>query len=282
MTISNALELYILDCRSRNLSPRTIKFYREKGARLIGALGDRDIGGVTTVELRQFIGTISVRSMPRYFQVVRTIFGFAHREELIAVDPSRKLKRPKVDEIEIQPLTSEQIKKLYHIAGHTGRNRKRDAAIFALLVGTGIRSGELLNLRREDISTDGIMVNGKGRHRRYIPLRANVGLLLMKYDAVTPPPTDGKFFRGKNGKGLNENELRAVFWRLVDRSGIKVWPHLLRHTFASSFMSRDGADVLKLQRICGWKTLSMAQRYAHLSQEAIRSAMNEYSPADLL
>lgn len=282
MTITEGIEFLVLDCKSRNLSPRTVEFYLQKLGRFAASFPGKEVEQITTTDLRRFMLTVPQRSGPRFAQCLKTLFRYLHAEELIAENPSARLKRPKVDEIDVTPLTPAQIQLLAKLARSTGTDTKRDEAIFATLISTGMRGGELIGIKEDDVTPLGITINGKGRHRRTVPIPAKLGLLLIKFTGSRMSATSGQFFRGPRGQQLDENGLHAIFVRLSKRSGLRVYPHLCRHSFASHFMNQSGASVLSLQAICGWKVLAMANRYAHIGKDALATSMNSYSPASLL
>jgi integrase/recombinase XerC len=87
-----------------------------------------------------------------------------------------------------------------------------------------------------------------------------------------------RFFRSRNGIALRPEALTLMIGRLGDTAGIKTHPHKLRHTFATHYMSNDGADVLTLQAICGWSTLAMAQRCSHTTVAKLQRSIDSFSP----
>jgi site-specific recombinase XerD len=76
--------------------------------------------------------------------------------------------------------------------------------------------------------------------------------------------------------------LTTLMIRLGRRAGVDLHPHRLRHTFATSFMSHDGADVLHLKEICGWTTLAMANRYAKPTMAKMIRMVDSFSPVNQL
>jgi integrase/recombinase XerD len=91
-----------------------------------------------------------------------------------------------------------------------------------------------------------------------------------------------QFFRNRTGHALTPEALTQIIRRIGKGAGIKLYPHLLRHTFCTHFMANDGADVLSLQSIAGWSTIAMADRYAKSQLPKLKRSMESFSPANNL
>jgi integrase/recombinase XerC len=149
-----------------------------------------------------------------------------------------------------------------------------------------MRREELCNLREENVRLkDAVMlIHGKGRKQRLIPIPVHLIKLLARYQATRNQSRvfDHKcdrFFRSRHGGPMTPDALTQLMVELGNHAGIKLHPHLLRHTFATMFMANDGADVLTLQAICGWSTLAMAQRYSHSTMPKLQRSMDSFSPS---
>jgi integrase len=194
------------------------------------------------------------------------------------------------------------------------------------LVGTGLRREELCQLRDQDVRLEVIatkrrddvswiedleapamtklairmyfsgseadheggmmLVHGKGRKQRLVPIPAELRLLLSQYvyrrkDSRAAGRCD-RFFRDRNGTPMTGPNLTTLMIRLGRRAGVDLHPHRLRHTFATSFMSHDGADVLHLKEICGWTTPAMANRYAKPTMAKMIRMVDSFSPVNQL
>lgn len=289
MKYEDAVELLIIEAESRRLSPQTIRFYRE---RLLGAaktLCGREVEGITVFDLRQVIGKASVGSAPHIHQVLRRLFRFLESEELIKTNPARRFAAPKSVVKAIEPLTTEQISRLYATAKERGGYLGlRNSVIIATLVGTGLRRAELCNLRDEDVRLrEGfILVSGKGGRQRIVPLPSSLRLLLARYrsqrDCLKSAGRSNFFFRSRHGGQVSLEDLSGLVRETGRQAGVAAHTHKLRHTFASAYMENDGAEILALRALCGWSTLAMAQRYAHASLPKLQRSMEAFSPANRL
>jgi integrase len=148
----------------------------------------------------------------------------------------------------------------------------RVRAIVTIALHTGMRLGEILNLRHRDLDfRSGLILipNSKNGEPRHIPMDAAVTSLLNEY----PHHSNSELvFANKAGDKLSA--IRNSFTAACERSGIvNLHFHDLRHTFASHWMMAGG-DLYVLKDILGHKSIVMTQRYAHLSPEFKRAAVN--------
>ena len=287
LTVGQAVDLLLLDSRVRNLSPASVLFYRKSLKELVRLYGDRPAASVTTADLRAFFEP--GRTIQTY-RSVRRLFKFLVLEEEIAQNPLRRIPKPKEEQKVVEPLTPAEVKRLYEHArqwrpGYIGA---RDGAIIATLVGSGIRRQELCLLTDKDVRFEQgvLLVNGKGRKQRLVPIAPKLARILMRYLATRNRTRfvlqSDRFFRGRQGEALTPLAVTNMLDRLSKATGVHCWPHRLRHTFASHFMRQPGTDVLRLQAICGWSVLAMATRYAKIDVKTLAEAMASASPANLL
>ena len=135
-----------------------------------------------------------------------------------------------------------------------------------------MRRGEILNLEKDDISTEGraaIIRTSKNGEPRVIPLSNRALDAVARAMSVTE-----KVFGGKGGETLETANLEYNFRMAVKRSGLKdLRFHDLRHTFATRLV-RSGADIYAIQKLLGHKSLEMTSRYAHHDVESLRKAMD--------
>jgi integrase len=148
----------------------------------------------------------------------------------------------------------------------------RVRAVVHILLHTGMRLGEALNLRWQDIdfSVGLILIrDSKNGQPRHIPMDAAVVDLLNSYPRH--PTSDLVFANAHGGKFKG---IREGFKNARDRAGlVDLRAHDLRHTFASQWVMAGG-DLYLLKEILGHKSILMTQRYSHLSPQFTRSAVN--------
>jgi len=154
------------------------------------------------------------------------------------------------------------------------------------LLDTGLRIGELVNLKMQDVYMDeGLLkVMGKDRKERIVPVGSNAQRALQRYLFRYRPkpslPDISNVFLSVYGKPLTENGIKLIFVRPARKSGVaRLHAYLCRHTFAIRFLINGGC-VFTLQQILGHSTLEMARHYANLASNHVVIQHQKFSPLD--
>ena len=155
-----------------------------------------------------------------------------------------------------------------------------------ILLDTGLRIGELVNLKMEDVHMDEgyLKVLGKGKKERIVPIGKFVQMELLHFiEKVRPQPYYSdcdKLFLSRGGKPITVNTVKLVFSRLAKSSGVnRLHAHLCRHTFAINYLL-NGGDIFSLREILGHTTLEMVNHYLHFTSSQITAQHHKYSPMD--
>ena len=229
-----------------------------------------------------------------YAQVIKGFLNWAGREDLIAESIGRRIKVPRADEKVIEIFSPEQIKRLFAACRQEPyiNLQYRDRAMLAVLLGTGIRAGELCSLTLDRIFVNSrdpkdsyIRVKGKGRKEREIGLPPSAVEHLMKY--VRRYREAGQWinaaFVGRKRAAMTPSGLDQWMDRLGSSAGIagvRCSPHTLRHTFAVNFLLARG-DIYLLSRILGHSDIKTTEIYLRaVKQHQIRKA--SFSVLDLI
>jgi integrase/recombinase XerC len=152
----------------------------------------------------------------------------------------------------------------------------RDAAVMALLYGSGLRISEALGLKRRDVPLPGagdvIIVTGKGNKTRMVPVLQNVLALVQAYVAMCPHPLppEGPVFVGARGGPLSPRIIQLTMERLRGALGLpdSATPHALRHSFATHLLTRGG-DLRAIQELLGHASLSTTQIYTGIDSDRL-------------
>jgi integrase/recombinase XerC len=160
----------------------------------------------------------------------------------------------------------------------------RDAAVLALLYGSGLRISEALGLKGGDLGAtarDAITVTGKGRKQRMVPVLPQVQKLVADYVALCPYdlPVDGPLFVGAKGGPLSPRIVQLTMARLRGALGLAetATPHALRHSFASHLLARGG-DLRAIQELLGHASLATTQIYTEVDAERLIEAYRNAHP----
>jgi site-specific recombinase XerD len=245
---------------------------------------------ITMLDLQRVIISVPPLSAHRVFRYIKRLFSYLEFNEVITKNVARKLETPKKSKRIIRPLNMEDIAKIMEAAktskGKGSYLALRDQAILALFVGTGIRRAELCLLQDRDVDFEHetLFIKGKGDKERLIPIASKLKLLLWRYKAArNKTKANAKshfFFKTNQGNGFHPDNVYKVIKRISKLCGVKFYPHKLRHTFCTEFMSQDGADLLHLKAIAGWESFEMAKRYAEPSMAKLRRNMGKFSPIE--
>ncbi|CZE48261.1 tyrosine-type recombinase/integrase [Campylobacter geochelonis] len=157
-------------------------------------------------------------------------------------------------------------------------NSDRNKGIIKLIIFTGIRVGEAINLRKKDISEDGelfvIRIRGKGNKYRVVMIKKH---LIQNHLDTLPTHFDNKegfVFINKNGARLTQAYISRIVEQILFKAGIrkeKNGAHMLRHTFAT-MLYRKQKDLVLVQEALGHASLNTSRIYTHFDSDKLRLA----------
>jgi site-specific recombinase XerD len=239
---------------------------------------NRAITAVTTFyEYHIASKTLDFKQFERFFMPMG--LGTKRLLDGIAKSKPRRKKLVKLKEPKKFPgcLTNEQVEIL---AGAC--SRLRDKLIILMLNGTGIRKGELLGLRHQDIgdfgdnsikivkrlNSNGVRVKGQ---ERIIPVSKDLlemynDYLIYEYPEVQSEYVFINVWEGRIGEPMNPKVINTMFDRLSEKTQIEVYPHLFRHTFATRLI-KSGYPIDRVKHLLGHTSIQTTlDVYSHLIQ----------------
>jgi len=148
----------------------------------------------------------------------------------------------------------------------------KERLILTLLYGLGLRISELASLELSNISSEWILIVGKGNKERQVPLLEQINREIGYYIKCENPK---KFLLEKDDKEMNSHQIRYIFSKIFKRSGIKATPHQLRHSFATHLL-HYGARISDVSELMGHSSMVSTQIYTQLENS---KKLNEYSKA---
>ena len=227
--------------------------------------------------------------MQNYHKHLRAFFNWLLNEEVISESPMERISVPVARSNQIQPFTPEQVRAILDAARHS-KHKRRDEALVALLLDSGVRVSEACGLRVKDIDWHNhrCTVLGKGNKTRTAPLGRSSSRLLWQYLKEERRGPDEPLFlsdRGqRTGEALTRNGMFQLIQRLGQRAGleaIRCSPHTFRHTFAVMFL-RAGGNSFTLKEILGHTSLHITNRYVALAQADIDNQHRQFSPMNII
>jgi integrase/recombinase XerC len=265
----------------RRLSPKTLEAYARDLRQCLIFLsqhwGERvtlkRFASLEATDIRAFMAMrradeIGGRSLMRALAGLRSFGRFLEREGKGRVGALSAIRAPKIGKSLPKPIHIGAAKRLADADERAGEDRDpwilaRDAAVMALLYGSGLRISEALGLKHRDVPKPGegdvVIVTGKGNKTRMVPVLQNVLQLIEDYAAICPYSLSpaGPMFIGARGGPLSPRIIQLAMQRLRGALGLpdSATPHALRHSFATHLLSR-GADRPAIHELLGHASLS--------------------------
>ncbi len=287
----------------RRMSPKTVEAYRRDVGQFLAFLSEHlggspslsDLAALKPADVRAFMAArratgIGSRSLMRALAGVRSFARFLERNHKGNVAAIRAVRAPKIAKTLPKPLAIDAAKRIVDADLRAGEEREpwvlaRDAAVLALLYGSGLRISEALGLRRQDVPVpragDVIVVTGKGNKRRMVPVLPQVLEAIADYLALCPyvVAPDGPLFVGAKGGPLSPRILQLAMARLRGALGLPetATPHALRHSFATHLLARGG-DLRAIQELLGHASLSTTQIYTAVDAERLLEVYRSTHP----
>jgi site-specific recombinase XerD len=252
--------------KQNNKSVSTVVAYGKDIDQLVAFLEDlqrNHIHEVSKEDIEAFLAKLSSegytpKSISRKINSTRTFYRFLKVSEYITDDPSLLVSHPKYQLAPPRILSPMEYRALRDAA----RNDNRMFAVIELLLQTGIRIGELANLKLSDITNNGLHIAPFEKHEeRIVPLNKRGQEALDRYLESRPKVTNDHVFVTKSGKPFLIRNIRTAverYFRLAEIKNAKV--NDLRHTFVAHHL-KHGVSLTVLSKVLGHKRVSTTERY---------------------
>ncbi|MEZ2661280.1 tyrosine-type recombinase/integrase [Aneurinibacillus aneurinilyticus] len=226
---------------------------------------------------------------------LKIFFNYLEKNDIITDkgNPTKKIEYAK-QEVKIEVFNDNHIKQML---GYYRRIKYRDKSLFAyrdysmilVLLGTGIRLGELCNLKWKevDLVNGTIIVFGKKRQQSSVPITDKLIKELAEYKVFCERQFEELteyVFINRNGEQLTPNAVKCIFKRLkeiMNFKDVRLSAHTFRHTFAHRMLA-NGCDVFTLQKMLRHSNLRMTERYLAIWGTALRDQNNKFNPLNNL
>jgi site-specific recombinase XerD len=279
---------------NRDRSPKTVHGYGSDLRQFEKWLG-RPLESMTNADVRMYRDYLfekgaSANTISRHLASLAS-FGMwgETRGGLFAENPALHVEQVEVSMLAPRWLTKVQKKRLLNVIEEDARKAKekyprlwllrfRDAVMVRFLLHTGLRVGELCDLRLSDLTLGerkgSVLVRrGKGRKQRVVMLMNETRKDLAEWLKVRPPVLSDCLFVGQVGDEIQPRLVQRVVQRYAEAAEIEdLTPHVLRHTFARSLLD-SGATPFEVAKLLGHSSLDSTMRYTQPSEEDLRNAV---------
>lgn len=283
-----ATDEFLRHLRERNASAHTIKAYAGDLDAFAAYTGSRDWKAIDHIVIRGFLSQLydkglSKTSVARALAAVRSLYRWLAQEGVVEQNPAKLVSTPRLPRKLPRVPTIEEVNsvldgKMPEVASFP----ERDRLLLELLYGCGIRNSELVGINVDDIrlSSQAVLIRGKGKKERYVPFGDAVRVALAIYLpwrqqllANRKRATPALLLNQRGGR-LTTRSVGRIVKRIAIAKGLSpdVHPHTLRHAFGTH-MLEEGADLRAIQELLGHERLATTQRYTQLS---VKHMMNVY------
>lgn len=264
--LSELQQDFLKNLESRGRATATILAYGKDLEQLLASLaqnGKTTPDSVRTADIEAFRDSLrsnsyTDKSVSRKLNAIKTFFGWMVSQKIIENDPAAPVAHPKYQNPPPRILSRMEYRALRDAA----RNDLRIKAIIELMLQTGVRIGEVANLKIEDIKDDKIVIQAyESQPQREIPINTSAKQALEDYLKIRSKTTISHVFVTKTGRPLLVRNIRSAIDRYFKESGIEnAKVNDLRNTFITHQL-KSGVDIVTVSKIAGHKRLSTTEHY---------------------
>lgn len=295
------LRKFLIVKNVKGCTPRTIEFYGKEVRKILNMIG-KTVDDVTADDIRLYtakrlkVDKVSEVTVGNEQRALGSFFSWLYAEEIIKRNPMSKVEKIKKRKTNKKAFTEMEIEQLRSAA-----QGEKEKAIVEVLLSTGCRVSELVQIKTEDIDNDRILVVGKGQKERYVYLNARAQFALEKYMKERKDINPYLFPKGesvvnmphggigpeelknwwKNPENIKEghtdkSSIESMTRKLAKRAGVEsANPHKFRRTCATMALRR-GMPIEQVSRMLGHEELSTTQIYLDLTEDELALAHKKY------
>lgn len=287
MTLKTAMDEFLFSKKLAGLSPKTITSYREAILPAVRQIGtDISLSDVTYEKTATYIMTLYDRPLSRasvssYVRNIRIFLRWVYAEYELPFNPA-KLKVPKSPKKVVHIYNDDEIKLIFDlIETSEAWITKRNRAVIALMLDSGLRQSEICQLMKAAIDRERMImkVTGKGAKDRMVPLGKFARTLLDQYLESCPYKTVSYVFCDRRGNQMSNNAVKLFVSKLQHKLPFQLSSHRLRHNFATNFCidhvrETGKTDVYDLSILMGHESIETTKKYEHFAHEIIAAENN--------
>ena len=290
MFLKDAVEEYLLYLQhERSGSHNTLKSYAgslQRFANWLAANGTPNppVVEITTLLARRYLYHLSEqglrpRTRLRHWAAIRSLFTMLTEREVFSENPLAKIALPKKDPARRLLVSDEELIQVIEAAGsqRIAWRAARDQAVLAILIFTGLRRTEVLDLRLQDVDLGRSMLyvaHGKGDKARWVPLCREAKEYVETWLTFRPPAMHDWLWAYGQARRLSANGLAGTLESAKQSAGLggaeNIKPHSIRHRAATRLL-QNGADLRAVQAWLGHSHLATTAIYLHCDEKRLQS-----------
>ncbi|MDY5248634.1 MAG: tyrosine recombinase XerC [Bacilli bacterium] len=284
--------------KERRFSLHTVESYKEDVSFFVGFLSDnkKSVKEVDVALIRGYLleltnSGLSKSTIKRNIAALKHFYKFLFLRNYISNEPFELITSPKQEEKLPDFLSDDEIVQLLEAnRRRTDELSSRDQAILELMFASGLRASEVVNLTLQSLYLREriIRVFGKGKKERIVPFTNSCRECLEEYLNVTRRKLldknvnrskENHVFLNSRGEKLTNRGLEYIMEEIEKKTGcyMKLHPHKLRHSFATSLLSK-GADLRTIQEFMGHESIGTTQVYTHVTYSEMKSVYDKAFP----
>jgi integrase/recombinase XerC len=291
--MSKSIHNFLRSLQQRNASPNTILAYTKDLTSFVTYIGEVKPSEVDHVRIRGYLSDLYDKglgktSVARHLAAVRSFYKWMAREGMVKQNPASLVSTPKLPKKLPRVPTMEEINTVLDAdMPENAAFPERDAVILELLYGCGLRNSELIGINLDNIhwSNEAILVRGKGKKERIVPLGETAAEAIREYLPKrqellkSKKKTNPALLLNLRGTRLTTRSVGRIVKQIAIARGLPadIHPHTLRHAFGTH-MLEEGADLRAIQELLGHERLSTTQRYTQLSMKHVVSVYDATHP----
>jgi integrase/recombinase XerD len=257
-------------------SKNTIKNYAVAVQQFLKA-NKNNLGAITQESVDSFFAGFNARKQTQNFKknAINKFLAFLYARGLKKTFIKAKMKTITVSEPEF--LTSSEQTKFFEILQSTHKFY-RDYVLFSVMIYTGMRVSEALNIKLSDVRVDHLVIRDSKTGPGKVYMRSRLVPILDKYlDSIKTKRSRNDFvFQSNQKHRLTERMVQLLLKKYMRMAGIQkdLSPHSLRHTFAAR-LRQSGSDINIIQRSLRHKHIQSTVRYSHISDDELKNAVEK-------
>lgn len=293
MTDNNIIKYYSFLKFERNFTDNSIEAYISDIGKLQSFARQKglELEELTMPDIEEFICIlhevgISPKSQKRILSGIKSFYKFLRLEKVLDQNPAALIESPKIGEHLPVVLTLPEVNRLIVAPDVSTPEGQRNRAILETLYSCGLRVSELVDLRISNIyRQEGfVMVNGKGRKQRIVPIAPSAlqeidSYFYFRNEMEVKTGAEDIVFLNRFGGRLSRIMVFKIIKRYCMEAGVakEVSPHTFRHTFATHLLE-GGANLRAIQMMLGHERITTTEIYSQVDRQFLREEILTYHP----